>query len=119
MGADVVAVVMGSASQAARFAGERELPYRCVADPDRSAFAAFGLTTAGLRSWLANRNVVVGGLRLFRRGVGAGLPHPGQDIRQMPGTFVVSASGVVRYAHYSADAADIAPVDAVLGVLGA
>lgn len=109
---------MGSAASASGFCRDRDVPFSCYADPDRSAYLAFGLTNAPPTRW-ANPRTIVRGAGLFRRGISSGLPHPGQDIRQMPGTFVVARGGTVRYAHYNADASDNAPIEALLGALGA
>lgn len=109
---------MGSPRQVGAFCAERRVPFDCLADPDRSAYRAFGLASAGPGRWLLNPRVIGGSLRLFRRGIAGGLPHPGQDVRQMPGTFVVAAGGTVRLAHYNTDSSDNAPVEAVLGALG-
>lgn len=109
---------MGPPSRVGDFCAERRLPFDCLADPDRSAYRAFGLISAGPGRWLLNPRVIGGVVRLLRRGIAGGLPHPGQDVRQMPGTFVVGTGGTVRFAHYNADSSDNAPVDAVLGALG-
>lgn len=110
---------MGSPHSAGAFCRDRSAPFECYADPDRSAYSAFGLGTAGLRKWALNARVLRRGLGLTRKGVATGLPHPGQDIRQMPGTFVVSRGGTIRLAHYNSDASDNPPIDVVLGALGA
>lgn len=110
---------MGPPAGAGAFCADRGLPFACYADPDRAAYRAFALGPGTVRQWGLNGRVLGRGLRLFRRGVGAGLPHPGQDIRQMPGTFVVGRGGIVRLAHYHADASDNPPIGMILGALGA
>lgn len=109
---------MGPPGGVGDYCRQREVPFTCLADPDRSGYRAFGLEAAGPGRW-ASPKVVWGGVKLFRKGVASGLPHTGQDIRQMPGTFVVAPGGRVLLAHYHADASDNPHVDALLGALGA
>jgi peroxiredoxin len=109
---------MGSPAAAGEFCRERAVPFSCYADPDRSAYRAFALSIAGPARWASPR-VLARGARLFRKGIAAGLPHPGQDIRQMPGTFVIARGGTIRLAYYNTDASDNPPVEKILGALGA
>jgi len=115
--ATVAAVFMGTPRAVDRWCGERDLPFPCYADPDRSAYRSFGLSNGTAWTWIGPR-VVGGGVRLFRRGIAAGLPHPGQDVRQLAGTFVIARGGRVRFVHYARDAADVPDIDAILGALG-
>ncbi len=118
-GADVAGVLMGSPASVGDFCRERGTSFACYADPDRAAYRAFGLAAGPPTRWLLNPNIVRQGARLLRRGVAVGLPHTGQDVRQMPGTFVVARGGTVRLAHYGADAADNPDMEVILGALGA
>lgn len=118
-GARVAAVFMGPPPSVGDFCTEREVPFGCFADPDRSGYRAFGLDRGSPRDWLVGGGVIKGTARLLRKGVAAGLPHTGQDVRQMPGTFVVARGGIVRLAHYNRDSADDPPVELLLGALGA
>lgn len=115
--ADVALVSMGSPAAVGRWQRERDLPFACFADPERIAYRAFGLAIGGPVAWIGPR-VVARGLALHRRGIGAGLPHPGQDVRQLGGSFVVARGGRIRLAHYARDATDTTDVDALLGTLG-
>lgn len=114
----MVAVLQGGPHGAGEFCRQREVPFRCLADPDRGAYRAFGLQIGGPGKWASPR-VLVRGAKLFRKGVAAGLPHPGQDVRQLPGTFVIGRGGIVRLAHYNEDASDNPPIELLLGALGA
>ena len=96
----------------------RDVPFDCLADPGREAYDAFQLGRAGVTTWL-NPNTVVKGIKLFRHGLTTGLPHAGQDVRQMPGTFVIQRGGRVRLAHYNRDPADNPSLDVILAALGA
>ena len=117
-GARTVAVFQGPPANVGGFCRDRLVPFDCLADPDRSAYTAFGLATAGVTTWLSPRTVVKGAA-LFRRGLTTGLPHTGQDVRQMPGTFVIERGGRVRLSHYNRDPSDNPSIDVLLGALGA
>lgn len=118
-GARLAGVFMGSPQSVGDFCREREVPFDCLADPDRAGYRAFGIARGSPRQWLVGGSVIRGAARLLRRGVAAGLPHPGQDVRQLPGTFVVARGGSVRLAHYNRDSADDPPAELLLGALGA
>lgn len=118
-GAEVAPVLMGTPSSVGDFCRDRGTPFPCYADPDRAAYRAFGLAAGSPRRWLLNPSVVRKGARLLRKGVAVGLPHTGQDVRQMPGTFVVARGGTVRLAHYGEDAADNPDIRTILGAVGA
>jgi hypothetical protein len=49
------------------------------------------------------------------------MPFPsaklGEDVMQMPGTFVVDTDGIVRYAHRNRDVTDNPPNEEILAVL--
>lgn len=116
--ASIVAVVMGSPAGADEFCIQRALPFRCLADPDKSAYRAFAVPEAGPGRWMIDPRMARRFVSAVRRGVGVGLPRAGQDVRQMPATFVISRGGTVRLAHYADHAADYPPMKAVLGALG-
>lgn len=93
----------------------------CLADPDRTAYHAYGLyegtswqTILSPRIWISNR-------RLARqKGFKPELPPEGQDARQMSGAFIIGTDGRIRLPYYYDDIADHPPVDLILhGVLGA
>jgi peroxiredoxin len=117
-GATTAAVFMGPPPGVGRYCRDREIPFACLADPDREAYRAFGVGLGGAREIIGPR-VLTRGLKLFRRGVATGLPHPGQDFRQLGATLVIARGGTIRLAHYNRDASDNAPMEAVLGALGA
>ena len=117
-GARTVGVFQGPPVNVGGYCADRAVPFDCLADPDRSAYADFGLEQAGVGTWLSPATVVKG-IKLFRKGLTTGLPHSGQDVRQLPGTFVVERGGRVRLAHYNRDPADNPSVQVLLGALGA
>ena len=118
-GGEVVAVLMGTPQGTVEFCSERAIPYQCLADPSQDAYRAFHIPRAGPSKWLFGPRALGYYARQLRRGIGGGGAPPGQDIRQMPGTFVIDRSGKIRMAHYSRDVSDVVSVDDVLAALGA
>ena len=115
-GANVVLIGLGRPDQAGWFCAEHELPFACVVQPDRGAHRAFGLRrgtpaqVAGPANWGRwVRNQFTGKRQTAIAGMGDGA--------QLPGTFVVDATGIVRYAHRGRRSSDLAPNDEVLEAL--
>jgi peroxiredoxin len=116
-GATVALIGLGRPEQAGAFCRARGVPFAGLTSPDRSAHRAYALRrgTANQVSgpavwgpWL--RNLVTG--------------HPqgrfGQgDVAQLPGTFVVDRSGVIRFAHRGRRSNDNPSNDEVLAALAA
>jgi len=114
-GAAVTLIGLGRPEQAAAFCERRRVPFSCLSSPDRSAHRAYGLRrgslnqVAGPATWLPwVRNAATGNPQ-GRFGQG--------DVAQLPGTFVVDTTGVVRYAHRGRRSSDLAPNDEVLAVV--
>lgn len=94
---------MGSVAQTARFRARLGLTFPCLADPDRSAYQAFGLTRGKLSQYAGIRFWWRGFKALFRGGVG----KPIGDVAQMPGAFIIDRQGVLRLVHRSLNSADL------------
>lgn len=110
-GGRIVAVGQGSAAETAAFAADLELPYRVLGDPDREGYRAYGLAEGGAGQFLS-LSTLKGYWRAFRSG--AGMTKPVGNVRQLPGTFVISSAGVVRYSHPGQHAADTLGAEALL-----
>lgn len=115
-GAQSVVVFMGQPGNVADYCAQRNMPFVCLADPDRSAYRAYDLPT---RIIPMNVGAVAKGVRLFAKGLTTGLPHPGQDIRQMGGSFVIEKGGRLRLSHVSRDPSSLPSIAVILGALGA
>ncbi len=109
---------VGRPDQGGWFCADHDLPYACVVQPDLSAHRAFGLRRGTLNQtvgpavwgpWLKNQ--LTGKRQTAWRGKG--------DVAQLPGTFVVDADGVLRYAHRGRRSSDLAPTEDVLAALSA
>jgi len=103
-GYDVVAVGQGSGSRSAAFRRDNDLPFVVLGDPERSAYAAFGLDRGSLLDML-RPSLVVAGVKATLGGARQGKTEG--DPAQMPGTFLIDRGGIVRYAHPGGHAGDI------------
>jgi hypothetical protein len=83
-----------------------------VSDPERAAYAAFGLERTG---WLAffRPKVLWGYLRGMFRGYGVKKPYAGEDVLQLGGDFVLDKLARVVFAYYSATPTDRPTVAAI------
>ena len=116
----VLAVVtQGTAEQALAFCRQRVPGVRCLADPERKVYRAYGLDKGNLwqvllspRIWLANR-------RAARKGYKPEMPPEGQSTRQMSGAFIIGMDGRIRLPYYYETIADHPPAELLLeGFLG-
>lgn len=101
-GADIVAILQGTPEQIGEFCSSRGIPFPCLSDPERRAYKAFALRRGSLFQIL--------GPQVLLKGIGAAAQgfFMGKivgDEFQMPGVFIVDR-GIVRFAHYSKNAAD-------------
>ncbi len=116
----LVIVTQGTPEETKVFCSERAPGVLCLADPERKAYAAYGLERASLWQTFLSLNVWRSNRRLKReRGWNTELPPQGQDAMQMAGTFVISTDGRIRLPYYYDDIADHPAVDLLLhGVMG-
>ncbi|HEX2993404.1 MAG TPA: peroxiredoxin-like family protein [Anaerolineales bacterium] len=113
-------VTQGAPEQAKAFCEERAPGVSCLADPDRKAYAAYGLERASLWQTFLSLDVWRSNWRLkSARGWKVEMPPKGQDAMQMAGTFVIAPNGRIRLPYYYDHIADHPPVDLLLhGVMG-
>lgn len=113
-GAEIVVITQGDASQAETFRQSHDIPFPCLADPQRRAYAAYGLSRGSVLQILGPR-VWWRGIQAARKGFGLGKPVG--DPRQMPGVFIVNREGKICFAYRSRDASDNPPNDLLLASL--
>jgi peroxiredoxin len=112
-------VTQGTVAATAAFARAHAPDLRLLADPQRTAYAAYGLERGNVFQLALSPPVWRGLARSRRQGRTPTLPPPGQDVRQLSGTFVIGANGRVRLPYYYEHIADHPPLDLLLrGVLG-
>jgi AhpC/TSA antioxidant enzyme len=113
LGAEVQVVTQARPDLLAAFLREQPLPFPAVADPERTAYRAFGLERA---SWatLLRPGVVLRYLRLLFRGWRPRPVREGEDVLQLGGDFVLDGEGRLVYAYRSAEPTDRPAVEALL-----
>ncbi len=111
-GGDVVAVFQYGAEATRDYCDGRGLPFSCVGDPLRAAYAELDIRRGSVGQ-LFGWGVVKRAVPAVRTAGGTRSPQGG-DIAQLPGTFVVAPNGRVVLAHYSANAADNPSMNIVL-----
>jgi len=117
----LLAIVSHASPESAKaFCDQRAPNALCLADPDRSAYKAYGLYRGTLWQTILSPNIWKSNRRLSRqKGIKPGVPLPGQDAYQMSGTFVIGMDGRIRLPYYYEDIADHPPVDLLLhGIMG-
>jgi peroxiredoxin len=117
-GASIVLIGQGDAREEEAFREARQVPFPILIDTDRRAYRAYGLGR-GSPMQLYGPRVGVPFLRANlspetrQRGLRGG------SFLQMPGTFVVDTSGVIRMAHRNRTVSDNPRNDKILRVLEA
>jgi len=113
VGADVVGITLGTPEETAAFRAKLSVPFLLSADPEQTAYGAFGLDKGSVSQVMGPRTW----LPLMRGMVRGGQGKPTGDIWQMPGTFVVDRQGIVRMAHYPEIQTDRATNKELIAVL--
>jgi len=116
-----LAVVTQAPPDSARIFCDQYAPgVLCLADPNRKAYAAYGLGRGNLRQTLLSGQVWRSNARLNRRrGWKTEVPPAGQDPMLMSGTFIIGTDGRIRLPYYYDNIADHPSVDLLLrGVMG-
>jgi peroxiredoxin len=98
-----VAITQGDPRQAQALCDRFEVPFPCLADPRRSGYKAFGLKRGSVLEVLGPA-ALLRGIQAARKG--HQIEKTVGDVFQMPGTFIISRDGIVRYARYSRHVGD-------------
>jgi peroxiredoxin len=119
-GLSLAVVTQGTPDQTREFCAERAPGILCLSDPERKAYAAFGLERGTLRQTFLSAQVWKSNRKLKKtRGWNTELPPPGQDSMLMSGTFVIGPDGLVRLPYYYENIADHPPLELLVkGILG-
>jgi peroxiredoxin len=122
-GADVALVGHGDPDAAVEFASSKGLPFPLLLDPDRGTYRAYGLVQGKAMQVLSPR-VALPWIKAELSSETRQRGLKGGDFLQMPGTFVVDASGLVRarggtvrMAHRNRNFADAPSIDRLLEAL--
>jgi hypothetical protein len=105
LGVAVVAVSMSTPDALTRYLAEHPLPFFIVADPERRAYASFGLqrTTWGR---IARPAVVWRYIKMIARGAKVRRIPEGEDALQLGGDFLFDRDRRLAWARPSADPTD-------------
>ncbi len=117
-GLDIVVVMQGTPQATAEFAKIFAPGLRCLADPERKAYMAFGLERGNLFQTFLNLKVWSAIRKSRQKGYQVEPPPPGQDAMQLSGIFIISRDGLVELPYYFDNIADHPPLELLLsGVL--
>jgi peroxiredoxin len=116
-GAQVVAIFQYSAQATSDFCTSRRVPFDCLGDPNREAYAQVEVGRAR-RDQVLGRKIAGSYLKtVLRSRVIGSAKAPAEEMLQLPGTFVVGPDGRVLLAHYAVNSADNPPVADVLAAV--
>jgi peroxiredoxin len=87
-----------------------------VSDPDRAAYAGFGLERTGWTSFFRPR-VLLGYFQGMLRGYRVKKPYAGEDVLQLGGDFVLDRQRRVVFGYRSADPTDRPSITALLDAI--
>ncbi len=93
-----IAIGTGTPAEAAAAGARYGAGLMCLADQDQSVYRAYAVEKATLRAY-AQWSVLRDGISALWDGYGMSNSHG--DVTQMPATFVIDTSGVVRLAAYA------------------
>ena len=119
-GLTLAIVTQGTPELAKAFCAERAPGATCLADPERRAYAAYGLGRGTTYQTLISPNIWKSNKRLKKtKGWKPETPPAGQDAFVMSGTFIIGTDGRVRLPYYYEDIADHPPVELLIkGIMG-
>jgi len=110
---EVLVVTMGTVAQVAAFRQRHDLPFHCLADPDRKAYQAYEVERGSLSQIVGPAVWIAGAKAFFKHGAGV----PQQDKKQLQGAFIIDTAGTIRYRHSPANSAQNPTNDELLAVL--
>jgi AhpC/TSA antioxidant enzyme len=113
LGWGIAAVSMSRSEALGRYLAEKQMPFPLLADPERTAYAAFGL---GRTSWarLLRPAILWKYSRMVLRGARVRRVPEGEDALQLGGDFLVGVDHRLVWAHRGADPTDRPTVDELL-----
>ena len=117
-GLDIAVIMQGTPQATAEFARTFAPGLRCLADPERKAYMAYGLERGNIFQTFLNLKVWSAIRKSRQKGYRVEPPPPGQDAMQLSGIFIISREGLVELPYYFDNIADHPPLELLLsGVL--
>lgn len=112
----MLTVSCGDLEGARRHLAETGAPFPLLLNPGRELYKHFGLDRMPISKLLQQST-----LEFFAGRMAAGLPvphvHPGEDMLQLGGDFIVDSRGLVTFLHCSTDPSDRPSVEGLLDAL--
>jgi peroxiredoxin len=105
-GLSIAVVTQGTPETTALFAQEFAPGLLCLADPERKAYAAYGLERGTLRQTFLNLKVLAAVRASQKKGYKVETAPEGQDAMLMSGTFIIGTNGKILLPYYYDDIAD-------------
>lgn len=102
-GLRILAVGLGEPKHARHFGGKLAPSVECLTNEEPTLYEAFGIERGNLLRLIAP-DAIAAGARAASRGHTQG--QSTGDTQRLPGTFIIDAQGIVRYAHYGKHAGD-------------
>jgi len=105
-GLSIAVITQGTPETTALFANEFAPGLLCLADPEKKAYAAYGLERGTLRQTFLNLKVLKAVSASQKKGFKVEGPPEGQDAMLMSGTFIISTNGKILLPYYYDNIAD-------------
>jgi peroxiredoxin len=102
-GVTLTAVGLGEPKHAQRYCGQLAPSVMCLVNATKEAYKAFGLARGSLMQ-LMGPQIFINGAKASAQGFAQG--ETTGDALMIGGTFVIDQAGIIRFAHYDADASD-------------
>jgi peroxiredoxin len=113
-GLNLAVILQGDLESSAGFAATFAPGLLCLADPERTAYHAYGLERGSLFQTFLNPKVWSAVSSSVKKGYQIEPPPAGQDAMQMSGIFVISKRGRVELPYYFDHIADLPPIELLL-----
>jgi peroxiredoxin len=112
-GFQIILVSLATPDRTEAFKKEFSLSFPIICDPEKKLYKIFGLGRGSFIR-MASPAFLLKGLKTLSRGHTLGVPK--DDVRQMPGVFLIDTTGNIRYAHYAKDPSDNPSIDTLLAL---
>ena len=117
-GLEVAVIMQGTPEATAEFAKTFAPGLRCLADPERKAYQAYGLERGTVFQTFLNLKVWKAIRKSQKKGYRVESPPEGQDAMQLSGMFIIARDGTILLPYYFDHIADHPPLELILnGVL--
>jgi peroxiredoxin len=113
-GLDIAIVLMGSVESSLEFSQKFAPGLKCLTDPDRKVYQAYGIERGGIFQTFFNLKVWRAIRQSSKKGYKVEQPPEGQDAMQMSAIFIINRSGKIVLPYYFDHIADHPTIDLLL-----